>query len=386
MKPYMTKILGSDALGTKTLALLAAAWAPSTAATYGSTIRRYFDFCTEQRLAPLAATPAHMARYVAWLGQLGTIKASSLQPYLSAVNGFFKDHGLEAVALGDLVAKVRKGLAASQVAIDDTTVRVHLPAYIIEKALRMAQALRLQLTAATSRELLQASPAREQVRLLRACTTVVLLYLFFSRGGAGIGCLTEDLVASEADGLRLYHRTRKGQREVSAERKLLCHLPPTVHSEVVQMLLFFDAIRHTLSDGKYPTARWAISTSERHDRWTANTLTGWLSEVTMALQERPPEGYRWTSHSLRKGAATAAYSIGVTLQKIKHFGGWSTESSVVLDYIDPTALAGRSEWFFFGWLTPWGGQPTTNNPPNGDNMANGASPCFVNGHIEIIEV
>jgi hypothetical protein len=143
MKPNMTKILGFDALGATTLTLLAAAWAPSTAATYGNTIRRYFDLCREQQLAPLAATPAHMARYVAWLGQLGTIKASSLQPYLSAVNGFFKDHGLEAIAIGDLVAKVKKGLAASQVAIDDTPVRVHLPASIIVKVLRMAQALRL---------------------------------------------------------------------------------------------------------------------------------------------------------------------------------------------------------------------------------------------------
>jgi site-specific recombinase XerD len=113
MKPCMTKILGSDALGATTLALLSAAWAPSTATTYGSTIRRYFDFCEEHQLAPLAAKPAHMARFVAWLGQLGTIKASSLQPYLLVVNGFFKDHGLEAIALGDMVAKVRKGLAAS---------------------------------------------------------------------------------------------------------------------------------------------------------------------------------------------------------------------------------------------------------------------------------
>jgi hypothetical protein len=29
----------------------------------------------------------------------------------------------------------------------------------------------------------------------------------------------------------------------------------------------------------------------------------------------------------------------VTLKKIKYFGGWSTESSAVLDYIDPTVLA-----------------------------------------------
>jgi hypothetical protein len=80
MKPYMTRMLGSDALSATTLALLSATWAPSKAATYGSTIRRYFDFCEEHRLAPLAATLAHMARYVAWLGQLGTINASSLQP------------------------------------------------------------------------------------------------------------------------------------------------------------------------------------------------------------------------------------------------------------------------------------------------------------------
>jgi hypothetical protein len=108
MKPYMSRILGSDALGATTPILLSAAWAPITIVRYGSTIRRYFDLREEHLLAPLAAIPAHMARYVAWLGQLCTIKASSLQPYLSAVNGFFKDHGLEPVALGNLVAKVRK--------------------------------------------------------------------------------------------------------------------------------------------------------------------------------------------------------------------------------------------------------------------------------------
>jgi hypothetical protein len=113
-----------------------------------------------------AITPAHMTRYVAWLGQLGTIKASSLQPYMSAVNGFFKDHGLEAIALGDLVAKVRKGLAASHVAIKDTPVRVHMPASIVVQALSMAQALRLQLTDSTTRATLQTSHARDQVRLL----------------------------------------------------------------------------------------------------------------------------------------------------------------------------------------------------------------------------
>jgi hypothetical protein len=43
MKPYMTKILGSNALGATTLAPLSATWAPSAAATFGNTIRQYFE-------------------------------------------------------------------------------------------------------------------------------------------------------------------------------------------------------------------------------------------------------------------------------------------------------------------------------------------------------
>jgi DNA gyrase inhibitor GyrI len=54
------------------------------------------------------------------------------------------------------------------------------------------------------------------------------------------------------------------------------------------MSLLFDSIQHTLSGGKYPTARWAINTTDKHDKWTANTLTEWLTEVTSAMQERPP--------------------------------------------------------------------------------------------------
>jgi hypothetical protein len=53
-----------------------------------------------------------MVKYVILLGQLGTINASNLQLYPSTMNDCFKDHILEPVTLGDLVAKVKKGLAA----------------------------------------------------------------------------------------------------------------------------------------------------------------------------------------------------------------------------------------------------------------------------------
>jgi hypothetical protein len=136
----------------------------------------------------------------------------------------------------------------------------------------MAQALCLQLTDSTTRAELQTSPSPDQIRLLRACAIVVILCLFFNRGGFGIDCLTEDLVASEEDGTRLYHRTRKGQHGVSAERKLLCHFPPAVHTEVIQMLLSL-ILFNALSREENTRERWAIDASEKHDKWQANTLT-----------------------------------------------------------------------------------------------------------------
>jgi hypothetical protein len=81
---------------------------------------------------------------------------------------------------------------------------------------------------------------------------------------------------------------------------------------------------------------------------TTDTLTTWLQRVLRAVHEQPPEGFAWTSHSLRKGAATEAYNIGTPMQKIKFFGGWARESDVVLDYIDPTVLPSPGAWQLFG--------------------------------------
>jgi hypothetical protein len=119
----------------------------------------------------------------------------------------------------------------------------------------------------------------------------------------------------------------------------MCHLPPIVHTLRYFEFPFFDSFRRIISGGKFPSARWAIYLTKEHDGWTANTLTSWLHEITTALHERPPSGFSRTSHSLRKGAATVAYNVGVTLYKIEYFGGRSTESSVAVDYIDPNALA-----------------------------------------------
>jgi hypothetical protein len=46
---------------------------------------------------------------------------------------------------------------------------------------------------------------------------------------------------------------------------------------------------HSLGRKVPHAARWAIDVSEKHEKWTANTLTTWLHGVSSALRERPPK-------------------------------------------------------------------------------------------------
>eukprot|EP00873_Tetraselmis_striata_P019942 jgi/Tetstr1/440206/TSEL_028558.t1 len=284
MRPYMTRVLGSDTLGAKTLELLSIAWAPATAASYASCMKQYFRFCEEERRPAMAADPGTMARYVTWLGNLGTIKASSLQPYVSAVSNFFKDHGREPMALDDPVSRFRKGLAASQVTLHPELMRAPLPARAVLKALTLAKALRLELGLTWGTD----PSTVVRVELFRASLAVVVLCLFFCRGGARVEC-----PASVSPG----------------------------HADIAELLHYFDAARQVVAGGRVLAARWAISQREGQAKWTADTLISWIQ------------------------------------LKIKYFGGWVTESSMVLDYIDPTVLSCPAAWHLFGWMTPWGGQP-----------------------------
>ena len=99
------------------------------------------------------------------------------------------------------------------------------------------------------------------------------------------------------------------------------------------------------------TRRWVLAPAEETELWTANTLSGWLTAAYTAALCLPPAGFAWTSHSLRKGAASAAYAIGARLTDIRYAGGWSTNSTVLeAKYIDFTMRPSPAAWIFFGYL------------------------------------
>ena len=99
------------------------------------------------------------------------------------------------------------------------------------------------------------------------------------------------------------------------------------------------------------TRRWALAPLEETELWKANTLSVWLTIAYTPALCRPPAGYAWTSHNLRKGATSAVYAIRARLTDIRYAGGWSTNSTVLeAKYIDFTMRPSPNAWIFFGYL------------------------------------
>ncbi len=70
-----------------------------------------------------------------------------------------------------------------------------------------------------------------------------------------------------------------------------------------------------------------------------------------ATGNNPPKGFTWTSHSLRKGAATTANAIKVPLNDIRYSGGWSTSSNVLKSkYINFAMAPSKAAYIFFRHL------------------------------------
>jgi hypothetical protein len=278
-----------------------------------------------------------VARYVAWLGLRGTVAADSLQPYLSAVNRFLTDHALPPVALGPLVSGVRKGLANSQEDIAPLPERLALPAQVVLDVLRLAETL-------LDMGLHRADP---QASLLRAAVATIATYTFFNRGECGTAALTGDLVVTKAH-ITLLLREEKGRKDVRAghrnSRQISVHDAPRVARVLGRFL--------TQQGSKAARSRlWALTPAEKEERWSAETMTGWLRAAYTAVNHQPPPGFSWTSHSLRKGAASASYALGARLTSIRYMGGWSTTSTVLESkYIDFAMRPSAAARLFFGYL------------------------------------
>jgi len=99
------------------------------------------------------------------------------------------------------------------------------------------------------------------------------------------------------------------------------------------------------------TRKWALSREEDKTQWTASTLSILLHEAFTKAWHSPPPCFCRTSHSLRKGAASAAYGIKAPLTDVRYAGDWSTNSTnLESKYVDFTLRPTMTALLLFGYL------------------------------------
>ena len=87
--------------------------------------------------------PIDIARYIARLGQKGTVATKSRQSYLFAISKLMLDHALPPVTLGPLVTCVRKGISNCQEDSQPRPQRMLLVALVALDILTLAKRLLL---------------------------------------------------------------------------------------------------------------------------------------------------------------------------------------------------------------------------------------------------
>lgn len=355
-------LIGEDNLGRFTISLLASAKEKGTYQSYSSNFNRFVEFCSEEKppAHPLQATVGTICRYIGWQGPRGTVGADNLQPYLSAINRVYKDHGLDPVAQGDLVDEVIKGLQGVQTPLVEKNKRVALPAQAAYKCFEQAE---------NFLELMKLGEANLQTfTLFRNCLATVVSYQWFNRSDTTHSLQTADLTVDSLSVLdpqiRLFPRSLKGKKrtQVAAIRDIC--IPVDAAPRLAALLTFYSVTKQAIVKAACASPSlymWALP-GDAPSKWTSDIQNFWMESALKRVNVTPPEGHSYTSHSLRSGATSAANAIGVPKQQIKYLGHWSRTSDV-LDgsYIDPTFRPSVEAHFFFGWLL--GGDPGQSSLP-----------------------
>jgi hypothetical protein len=249
-----------------------------------------------------------MVRYTDWLGLLSTVDASSMQPYLSAVNKYFRDHQLPPIAVGDML----------QHRLVPSDIRLPLPAPV---------AIDIMLAADTLRDNLTRSPATlPLIERFRACLAACENCTLFCRAKTSARCLTCDLgVDRPSQQLFWFLRKSKGDQRRDTCDKLVMAVPIPANPVLADLLDYCSTQRTAFCATYYKrpplAAFWSLSPLEYSAEWkAASILSTWLALALCAINTSAQACFKWTSHSLRKVAASAASRIGAPLLVIKYMG------------------------------------------------------------------
>ncbi|KAK3289450.1 hypothetical protein CYMTET_3129 [Cymbomonas tetramitiformis] len=336
--------LGDSSLTELAVQMQGAALGGKTVGNYRPKARAFMAFCEAEGRQWLPATGATVRLYIAHMLDKGTVQASNMQPYLSAINNYHEDMGFPGPAKGRAISRAVKGMSrlqvqAAEAAGEEQTVRTWLPARHVSAVHEHGLGLEPVGRAATE--------------LLRACTYVVFAFVTFGRPETGVSMRREHISITGEDISVVLHK-EKGRGHVRLRRRLT--IPAAGVAGLVRLLQHWQQVRDA-SWGQRPVTGSEVQGSYWRLPWEQGKLqsaqaNGWVQLALGKLGCVPPEGGHFSGHSTRKGACTCARAVGAALEKCCFLGGWSQLSSAIHSYIDPAAVPDEHMEKYFGWTTP----------------------------------
>jgi hypothetical protein len=298
--------------------LLGQGLAPTTTAAYQRLWELFERFCGSAQRCALPASPATVCVYLGTLFDGGRLRGTSIRPYVAAIGAQHRRLALADPTSHNLVALARRGFAAAD-ARRRSGAPLRSAAYPANAALHCLNAALGAVTSVT----------------LRFWAAVAVGFLISARP-ASIAGLTAAAVRLTPEAVLVELTVFKYGTSGSAPRISL-YIPTAGEPDPIRLLF-----RRLLADATSPDASW----------FCVRDLSLAAAAGLRAVAAVAPPGTRYTPRSLRSGGITAAYAVGVPMERIMRVSNHASTAVVLRHYLDPLVPPTPAARVFFNRFVP----------------------------------
>lgn len=354
---------GVDKIAEVVTNLLVSGRAETTNERIHSQQQRFLAFIRDvEKIDESSVTFNHVVRFVSFLAIEG--KNKSARPFMAPLREWFGSKRILWTADEREIERIMDGFDRLIVPRDPQKIRTALPPDAVMAVLQWGESefqtlegerrsLRLQLQRGESNNVESNNEKLTRMKVLRDVLVVLVGYQFCLRASSLMTLTCESLYWRNnylaVKCLALKGKTTEQVRSLPA-RQIPTECAPGA-KRIAGLLHVYLSLAKELY-GNYERTTAIFRFEEEYTMQYSQLATDCLERMLERTGFATADMESFTSHSLRKGAASAAYGIGARVEAIQWLGNWAPETPTVMDRyvnVDPR-YGGDDAREFFSWL------------------------------------